>query len=111
MARPRVRRLGPAAAPPPGRRARAGAHPTPRRGTPFLAWYGPLGVAAAYHALFAERSGPPEAERIVAVCTLANAASVLVHSVSATPGVRRYAGRRATTTLRHPLTPGIDRAP
>jgi NhaP-type Na+/H+ or K+/H+ antiporter len=84
---------------------------TPARGRAFLAWYGPLGVAALYYVLFVERYGLAEQERIFAASTLAIAASVLVHSVSATPGVRRYAGRPAATPLRHPLTPGVDRAP
>ena len=84
---------------------------TPRRGVAFLAWYGPIGVAAIYYALFVERYGLAEFDRVFAAATLAIAASVVVFSVTATPGVRRYAGRRATTTLRHPLTQDIDRAP
>ena len=83
---------------------------TPRRGIAFLSWYGPLGVAAIYYATFVERYGFAEYERIFAACALAIAASVAVHTLSATPGVRRYAGRRATTTLRHPLRDGIDAA-
>jgi len=84
---------------------------TPRRGIAFLSWYGPIGVAAIYYVLFTERYGLGEYERIFAAGTLAIAVSVLVFSLSATPGVRRYAGRRALTTLRHPLTQGIDEAP
>jgi sodium/hydrogen antiporter len=84
---------------------------TPRRGIAFLSWYGPIGVAAIYYVLFAERYGLDGYERIFAAGTLAIAVSVLVFSLSATPGVRRYAGRRAATTLRHPLTDGIDEAP
>ena len=84
---------------------------TPRRGVAFLSWYGPLGVAAIYYALFVERYGLDEFERVFAASTLAIAVSVLVFSLTATPGVRRYAGRSALTTLRHPLTEGIDEAP
>lgn len=84
---------------------------TPRRGVVFLSWYGPIGVAAIYYALFAERYGLEDYERVFAAATLAIAVSVVVFSLSATPGVRRYAGRRARTTLRHPLTEGIDEAP
>lgn len=84
---------------------------TPRRGIAFLSWYGPIGVAAIYYALFVERYGLQEFERVFAAATLAIAVSVVVFSLSATPGVRRYAGRRARTTLRHPLTEGIDEAP
>lgn len=83
---------------------------TPRRDLAFLSWYGPLGVAAIYYILFIERYGIADYERLFAVCTLAIAASVVVHTVSATPGVRRYAGRKASTTLRHPLTEDIDGA-
>ena len=84
---------------------------TPRRGVAFLSWYGPIGVAAIYYALFAERYGLEEYERVFAAGTLAIAVSVVVFSLSATPGVRRYAGRRARTTLRHPLTENIEEAP
>lgn len=84
---------------------------TPRRGVAFLSWYGPLGVAAIYYALFVERYGLEEFDRVFAACTLAIAVSVIAFSVTATPGVRRYAGRKARTTLRHPLTKDIDGAP
>ena len=84
---------------------------TPRRDTAFLSWYGPVGVAAIYYGLFAERYGLDEFEQVFAAGTLAIAVSVVVFSLTATPGVRRYAGRRARTTLRHPLTEGIDEAP
>ena len=68
------------------------------------------GVAAIYYALFAQRYGLEDYERIFAAATLAIAVSIVAFSLSATPGVRRYAGRRARTTLRHPLTEGIDEA-
>jgi sodium/hydrogen antiporter len=84
---------------------------TPRRGVAYLGWYGPLGVAAIYYALFVERYGLAEFERIFAACTLAVAVSVVVFSTTATPGVRAYAGRSPLTTLRHPLTEDIDDAP
>jgi len=85
--------------------------PTPRRGIAFLSWYGPLGVAAIYYTLFVERYDLAEFERLFAAGTLAIAVSVVVFALSATPGVRRYGGRRASTTLRHPLTEDIDGAP
>ncbi len=84
---------------------------TPARGVAFLSWYGPIGVAAIYYALFVERYALDEFERIFAAATLAIALSVVVFSLTATPGVRRYGRRRARTTLRHPLTAGIDEAP
>jgi sodium/hydrogen antiporter len=84
---------------------------TPRRGVVFAAWFGPLGVAAIYYATFSERYGFAEYERILGAATLAIAVSVVVHTLTAMPGVRRYAGRRARTTLLHPFTPGIDERP
>ncbi len=84
---------------------------TPARGVAFLSWYGPIGVAAIYYALFVERYALAEFERIFAATTLAVAVSVVVFSVTATPGVRRYAGRSPFTTLRHPLTEDVDGAP
>ena len=84
---------------------------TPRRGVAFLSWYGPIGVAAIYYALFVERYGLEEFDRMFAAATLAIAVSVVVFSLTATPGVRRYGGRRARTTLRHPLREGVDEAP
>ena len=42
---------------------------------------------------------------------MAIAVSVIAFSATATPGVRRYAGRKARTTLRHPLSKDIDGAP
>jgi hypothetical protein len=68
-------------------------------------------VATIYYATFVERYGFAEYERIFSACALAIAASVAVHTLTATPGVRRYAGGRATTTLRHPFLEGIDEAP
>ena len=96
---------------PPIAAAALSATDTPRRGVAFLSWYGPLGVAAVYYALFVERYALAEFERIFAACTLAVAVSVVVFSITATPGVRRYAGRSPLTTLRHPLTEDVDDAP
>ena len=84
---------------------------TSPRDMAFLSWYGPLGVAAIYYALFVGRYGLAEFERIFSASTLAVAVSIVVFSLTATPGVRRYAGRSPFTTLRHPLTKDIDGAP
>lgn len=81
---------------------------TPRRETAFLAWFGPLGVAAIYYVLFAESYGIDGYEEVFAAATLAIAVSVVVHSVTATPAVRRFAGRSATVTLREPFKPQLD---
>lgn len=84
---------------------------TPRRGVAFLAWFGPLGVAAIYYSAYVERYGFAEYERLFAAATLAIAASVVAHTLTAMPGVRRYAGRSIRTTLLHPFTPGIEERP
>lgn len=83
---------------------------TPRAGVAFLSWYGPIGVAAIYCALFVERYRLEQLDRVFAACTLAIAVSVIVFSVTATPGVRRYAGRSALTTL-HTRSKDVDGAP
>lgn len=70
-----------------------------------------LGVAALYYVLFVERYGLAQYERIFAACTLAIASSIVVFSVTATPGVRAFAGRSPWTTLRHPLRRDVDGAP
>lgn len=82
-----------------------------RRGTAWLAWFGPLGVAAVYYAIFIERFEVPEYERVFAAATLAVCASVVVHSLTATPGVRWLARRRLGTILRHPLRPDVEGQP
>lgn len=84
---------------------------TPRAGVAFLSWYGPIGVAGIYYVLFVERYALEEFERMFAAATLAIAVSVVVFSVTATPGVRAYGGRSPFTTLRHPLRKGVDEAP
>ncbi len=84
---------------------------TPRRGVAFLSWYGPIGVAAIYYVLFIERYALADFDKIFSATTLAIAVSIVAFSVTATPGVRAYAGRSALTTLRHPLRPDVDSAP
>ena len=63
---------------------------TGRRGATFLGWFGPLGVAAMYYVTFAEEYEPARYETVFAACTLAITASIVAHSVSATPWVRRF---------------------
>ncbi len=84
---------------------------TRRRPAAFLAWFGPIGVAAIYYSLFVERYSPPSYEAVFGACTLAIAASVVVHSLTATPGVRAFAGHSSLTTLLHPLRKDVDAAP
>ena len=77
----------------------------------FLSWFGPLGAAALYYALFVEQYHPSYYGEIFGAATLAIVVSVLVHSMSATPVVRRHAGRSPLTTLAHPLQPDSNEAP
>lgn len=82
-----------------------------RRETAFLAWFGPLGAAAIYYATFAESFAVAEGKTIFAAATLAIACSVLVHSVTATPGARLLAGRSPFATLARPLDPESETSP
>lgn len=84
---------------------------TPRREVAFLSWFGPLGIAAIYYATYIERFDIPDGERIFAAATLAVCGSVLIHAVTATPGVRAVAGRSPFHTLRDPFHPESETAP
>lgn len=84
---------------------------TDRRSTAFLAWFGPLGVAAIYYATFIESFPIAQSETIFAAGSLAICGSVIVHSITATPGVRTLAGRSPLATLAHPLDPDSETAP
>jgi len=75
----------------------------PGRSRLFLGWFGPLGVAAIFYATYSERFGVPEYERLFAAATLAVFCSVLIHSLTATPGVRAFARRHPFSTVRHPF--------
>lgn len=79
-----------------------------RRERAFLSWFGPMGVAALYYALLVETLGISRHHDIFAVASLAICMSVVVHSMTATPGTRFFAGRSPLTTLRHPLTSQIE---
>ncbi len=82
-----------------------------RRSTAFLAWFGPLGVAAIYYATFIERYPIAESETIFAAASLAIFGSIVVHSITATPGVRLLARRSPLATLTDPLHPESETAP
>ncbi len=84
---------------------------TSARDVIFLSWFGPIGVAAIFYATFIERFAVPHAETVFAAASLAVCASVVVHSLTATPGVLRYARRPALATLRRPLRPDVDGDP
>jgi len=69
---------------------------TGRGSRAYLAWFGPLGVAGIYYLAYAERYGLPEYERLFAAGSLAVVASVLVHTLTSTPGVTAFARRAGT---------------
>ncbi|MGK7753366.1 MULTISPECIES: cation:proton antiporter domain-containing protein [unclassified Roseovarius] len=66
-----------------------------RRDAVFFGWFGPVGVAAIYYALHAEET--LHDPRIWAMASAVVAVSVLLHGVTASPGVMLY-GRRAKGT-------------
>lgn len=74
-----------------------------RRERAFMSWFGPLGVAAMYYMTLIETYDIPHKATIFAAASLAVVASVVAHSTTATPGVRRYARRSMIEPLRHPL--------
>lgn len=83
-----------------------------RRDAVFLGWFGPLGAAAIFYVTHVEVATAGFADpRLFALATAAICASVLVHSVTATPGVRVHGGRSAFGSMRHPLRAGAEDAP
>lgn len=81
------------------------------RETRWLAWSGPMGAAAVYYAIFAADFGAAGYDTIYAAALLAVCASVVVHSLTATPAVRWVAGRRLRTVVRHPLRAHVEDEP
>lgn len=79
-----------------------------RRERVFLSWFGPMGVAALYYALLIESFSISRHHEIFAAASLAICLSVIVHSLTATPGTRLFGGRSPWTTLRHPLRSHIE---
>lgn len=69
---------------------------TGRLSRAWLGWFGPLGVAGIYYLAYAERFHLADYERLFAAGSLAIAASVVAHTLTSTPGVRRYARRVGT---------------
>ncbi|MDN5751622.1 MAG: hypothetical protein L0H64_24510 [Pseudonocardia sp.] len=61
----------------------------------YLAWFGPVGVAALYHLAYAERYALPGYDRPFAAATLAICASVVVTTSTSTPSVHGYDRRSA----------------
>lgn len=81
------------------------------RSTVFLSWFGPIGIAAVFYATYVERFQFAEHERVYAAATLAIVASIVAHSLTATPGVRFFARRSPLTPLLHPLRRGVEDDP
>ncbi len=79
-----------------------------RRSRAFLAWFGPLGAAAVYYSLFVEHYDLAQYPKVFGAATLAVTASIVVHSVTATPGVRLYARRSPVATAAHPLGDDVE---
>lgn len=75
----------------------------PARERAFIAWFGPIGVAAIYYATYSERFGIERYDEVFAAATLVIFSSVVVHSLTATPGVRWFAKRPPLATARSPL--------
>lgn len=54
----------------------------------FIAWFGPIGIAALFYAMVAMRHGAPEIVWHVAAATILG--SAIVHGATATPATRAY---------------------
>lgn len=83
----------------------------PARERMWLAWSGPIGAAAVYFALHAGEYGADGYGTVYAAALLAVCASVVAHSLTATPAVRWVAGRRLRTVVRHPLRAHVEDEP
>lgn len=59
----------------------------------YLAWFGPLGVAAIYYLAYVHRYALPDYDRLFAVGTLTIATSVVVSTFTSTPAVHAFAAR------------------
>jgi NhaP-type Na+/H+ or K+/H+ antiporter len=81
--------------------------------TTFLAWFGPRGLASVVFALLAIEdlgTGDAATTTAVAAVSLAVAASILLHGLTAGPGGRRYVQREHAEPGRGPRSrPGFNR--
>ena len=71
----------------------------------FVSWFGPRGLASVVFALLAiEELGEtsPVADRAVAAVALTVLLSVLLHGITAAPGVRRYVRREGDASTDGP---------
>ncbi len=59
----------------------------------FLSWFGPLGVGSIYYATYVQRFDLPQENRFFAVVSLVVVVSMIVHTLTATTGMRWYARR------------------
>ncbi|HEX2063379.1 MAG TPA: hypothetical protein VHE80_03045, partial [Acidimicrobiales bacterium] len=65
-------------------------------------------AAAIYYSLLVERYHLAQYATVFGAATLAVTASIVVHSVTATPGVRLYAERSPVRTLVDPLSRDVE---
>jgi len=83
----------------------------------FLSWFGPLGVGSIYYATYVQRFDLPQENRFFAVVSLVVVVSMIVHTLTATTGMRWYApdglGGPGRGELHPPraaaVTPGVGR--
>lgn len=69
----------------------------------FVAWFGPIGVAALYYAMLAKSK---TGEDLFAEVSLVIVASIVAHGISAAPLTRRYARLRGAPVERTPTPTG-----
>jgi NhaP-type Na+/H+ or K+/H+ antiporter len=67
-------------------------------GKAFLAWFGPRGLSSLLLALLIVQAGLSGAEMIIGIAGLVVLVSVVLHGVTATPAINRYAGLMRTST-------------
>jgi NhaP-type Na+/H+ or K+/H+ antiporter len=80
-----------------------------RRDAVFFGWFGPVGVAAIYYALHAEES--LHDPRIWTMTSAVVAVSVLLHGVTASPGVLLYGALPGRAMKRRPSDPTHNDVP
>ena len=63
----------------------------------LISWFGIRGIGSMYYLMFAVNHGLPEtlAEQLIAITLTVVASSVVLHGISVTPLMNRYARRKA----------------
>jgi len=72
--------------------------PVSREQRLMISWFGIRGIGSIYYLMFAVNHGLPEtlAEQLIAITLTVVAASVVLHGISVTPLMNRYARRKAS---------------